>query len=80
MSEISVDSNNYLFFEEESFRYSFKHKYLVPSSYNETSTDPEEWLGEEEKWSKWTTLNAREYSSEYNVSIIKTRKKILTKG
>lgn len=71
-----LDTNEYMFVGNTSNEeFTYKHKYLVPDSVDESNEDPDLWLGLEEKWSNWTNLSAREYSKKYNVDIVDTKKK-----
>jgi len=74
MQQFQLDVEGYIYFDKE-VEYKYQHKYLVPGSEDESKEDPSEWLGPEEKWGKWTDMDARQYSKMYDVDIVQTRKK-----
>lgn len=76
MQQFQVDIDNYLYVKDEEVRYKYKHKHLVPNSSKENIENPELSLGLEEKWSKWTDLNVREFAKLNDVNIIETKKRV----
>lgn len=75
MQQFQLDTNQYLYYKQEQNCFKYRHKYLVPDTEDEKSEDPNLWMGSEEKWSKWTDLDARQFAKENNVSILQTSKK-----
>lgn len=68
MQITNLDSDNYLFWDQDVKKYRYRHKFLVPG------TEKGDY-GMFEKWSDWTELDARLYAKKHNVNIIHTSKK-----
>lgn len=68
MSLVEIDGNSYMFYEQDTKVYKYRHKYLV------AGTEKND-LGMDEKWSGWTKQTAREYAFANGVDIVQTRKK-----
>lgn len=78
MKQFGLDTDRYHFViskEDDGVEYEYKHKFLVPGTEDESSNDPNMWLGPEEKWGNWTKLNALQFAKKHNLRIIQTRKK-----